>query len=1250
MANPMPRCTIYTAVWGDAYVDTFLKFNVRSLLDGGNLPAFSKQVKTQYLIITTKRDRTTLQLSPIFRRLRACVTVRFRVLSKTLGGPIEWKNSAWEIATIEARKSGSYAMQMPPDVVWSRGSLRHLASLIVAGKKAIFLNWHLRAVADLFLPDIAEKFPDLEKSIGISSRELVMLNCRYSHPLNGAYLRDSPAYPYWSEMVFWPVLGSGMLMHVLALSPFVFDTSEIKLNEKRLIEGRVAADDLAFVTDSDDAHMVSLAEQGKDRHFFERGEPLEITRVVWWWLQHDTDVTDQLVRRPFRLRLAAGDETRWQRTEQIARAFIHRLIATREMYRIWHVANDLGLSQARRIIAHGLSLGLAGAIVRDEPLTILLPTDTDPSMRGLNEPALDRLLCGRKSNLIRQFRKQVIPSSALASADLEKISRQEQKTWKVRDLSGVTRNVSMVPGQRFKFEHVEIRDGPISIGQHTVYVIGESPVVDDYSVVDDPDDTKLVQDVTNLPPDSPGAEIKPTGDAGKEDAGKAIPTRGRGNGPATDRGEIANWLRRAVTIIATPSQEANHEVLRADSHVPDDIPGMLIIALPKTDTVLFQTTLREGLGRQKIDFPSSEPLPYANIPDEGINLLKDEKAIYVIQFSPNRWNLTEIGERLDRVVVHLCDPRQALISQCQFIPGNYTHIDSVTGKHLEKPDKDVDWSVSAQVDWQIDHYLQYQIEWIHGWVLAAKELVPRTKFLFTTQEELVDDQTSFINKILDFYGISHERFVYPPSPNSGEMSHRAGQASEWQQKMSWPQIHRATTMIPASLFERFGWPEMDAIRDSIGSPTAGSEARPAEGTTAKVTAKDGRICIHHIGGRGGTGRFPALSAFQSDFHEFLYEADPEATSQIDADTPDRAMRTIWPVCVLDETSTLKFPVLYNPDASSVCAVNSTFLRDYKYLGEGPIDLDVGSWQTVTEHAVKVTSLDDFLKSEPFSTYPDFLSVNTQGSEARILRGAETILNRATIAIMTEVSFIPIYDSQASCDEIDQVLRRNDFDLARVLPHGDRSRSFPDNGDVIRPPIGLRGGGITAQGDLLYFKSPRAILERHRSPVLDLAKACFLGFVYHHFDYAFACATLIGRAGGLKETPARVELRGYVSFVEQYIRCLDIYEDVYVLDWTQLFQVGDRRAEEDVCAAYFKAVDPERFCSAMQRLTAPDHIGIEEVACRFGLKEQAESLKYYRLSSAWETLRYLGLTELTADWVEIRLKLDRLKLNTEARPD
>jgi len=84
-----------------------------------------------------------------------------------------------------------------------------------------------------------------------------------------------------------------------------------------------------------------------------------------------------------------------------------------------------------------------------------------------------------------------------------------------------------------------------------------------------------------------------------------------------------------------------------------------------------------------------------------------------------------------------------------------------------------------------------------------------------------------------------------------------------------------------------------------------------------------------------------------------------------------------------------------------------------------------TWGTVKEQIPVTTKrLDDVAEV----TQMDFLKMDVQGAEREVLAHGRTKL-RDTVAIQTEVSFVPLYQGQPSFGEIDLVLRELGF-----LPH------------------------------------------------------------------------------------------------------------------------------------------------------------------------------------------------------------------------
>lgn len=241
----------------------------------------------------------------------------------------------------------------------------------------------------------------------------------------------------------------------------------------------------------------------------------------------------------------------------------------------------------------------------------------------------------------------------------------------------------------------------------------------------------------------------------------------------------------------------------------NEIPGIFVASLPKSGTVFLSDSLCRGLGKKPLGFPSGGLFPWATIPHEGVNTLIRNKSVYVIHCSPSRYNRIELSSRLDKMVVHVRDPRQALISFSHFLPALLERLDPEYGLHLGVPEDYLSRSYSSQLDWLCDHYFMYQVKWIEGWLDAMKDSEFKTNILFTCHEDLQRDQKTFFERILCFYSIPIEWFHLPPTPCKGHQNFRKGYTDEWKQALTETQALKISNMIPCQLYEYFKWERLE---------------------------------------------------------------------------------------------------------------------------------------------------------------------------------------------------------------------------------------------------------------------------------------------------------------------------------------------------------------------------------------------------------------------------------------------------------
>lgn len=236
-------------------------------------------------------------------------------------------------------------------------------------------------------------------------------------------------------------------------------------------------------------------------------------------------------------------------------------------------------------------------------------------------------------------------------------------------------------------------------------------------------------------------------------------------------------------------------------------PPILFSGMPRAGSVFIYHALVRGMGKAGVGGVMAGAFPNFTLCQEGFQLMLFQRATSHTHLGPTEFNMREISQRyhLDRMYIHVRDPRQALLSWHDFLPGVLTSLDPTQAFHYRMPSEYLDWNSDQQLDWLVDNWLPVITDWIVGWARAPEQDYFKTEILFTTFEEMVADQTTFFNRILDFYGIDRDLFT-PPEAKRGVSNYRKGDTHTWRKIMTPSQQRRAAEIVPAWLIERFNWP------------------------------------------------------------------------------------------------------------------------------------------------------------------------------------------------------------------------------------------------------------------------------------------------------------------------------------------------------------------------------------------------------------------------------------------------------------
>jgi len=241
------------------------------------------------------------------------------------------------------------------------------------------------------------------------------------------------------------------------------------------------------------------------------------------------------------------------------------------------------------------------------------------------------------------------------------------------------------------------------------------------------------------------------------------------------------------------------------------------------------------------------------------------------------------------------------------------------------------------------------------------------------------------------------------------------------------------------------------------------------------------ICIVDVGARGG---------FQSHWDGIRelctfvgFEPDPVEAKRLSTNAQSNERYLAHALSSQEGTAILHH-----------CAVpsrSSLYEPNLEVLGE-LYGTTTSLFSSERTESIPVTALDSLLARGDLPA-PNFLKLDTQGSELDILKGALDVLDGPLCAIETEVEFVPLYRGQPLFSDIDPFLRAAGYALVGFTSQftkydvrfGDRPNRTNETlfqfakawASKLAPPNGkLNSFSQLIYGDALYVRSPREYLR------------------------------------------------------------------------------------------------------------------------------------------------------------------------------
>ena len=248
------------------------------------------------------------------------------------------------------------------------------------------------------------------------------------------------------------------------------------------------------------------------------------------------------------------------------------------------------------------------------------------------------------------------------------------------------------------------------------------------------------------------------------------------------------------------------------------------------------------------------------------------------------------------------------------------------------------------------------------------------------------------------------------------------------------------------------------------------------------------ISLIDVGSRGGVQKKWLI--FKNNLDVIGFEPDNGEYNNLKKnDFPG----TIYNIGLWKEKGNIEF------NLTRVGRCSSILEPDREVLNEFP---DLDRFDVVKKTNISVDTLDNILNLSnqlENEVFPDFIKLDTQGTELSILQGMKRTLNRSIFGIEIEVNFLPMYANQPLFNEIDQFLHNRGFQLFDIKKHYWKRKCG----------LGFDGSmkGQIAHGDALYFRKPdiyvNILKNMNDSCRVRLLKSVAIALFFGYSDYSIS---------------------------------------------------------------------------------------------------------------------------------------------------
>lgn len=228
------------------------------------------------------------------------------------------------------------------------------------------------------------------------------------------------------------------------------------------------------------------------------------------------------------------------------------------------------------------------------------------------------------------------------------------------------------------------------------------------------------------------------------------------------------------------------------------------------------------------------------------------------------------------------------------------------------------------------------------------------------------------------------------------------------------------------------------------------------------------------------------NSIANDITVTAFEPDPREFIKLKSSS----RRKYFNYALNDVSSDIKYHIARSTGKSSLFLPDTQELSKYNDPGR----FDIVGEEIIPSSRVKTL---DMLIEEGLVNDPDFLKIDTQGSELKIMKGGSHSFMKRMFGAKVEVEFIRMYKGQPLFRDIDAFMAEQGFRLIDLKRNYWKKKYFKD----------YKGKGPLAFGDALYLREPGDFvrsLKGSSEPGYERAKAlkaAIICLVYKLYDLA-----------------------------------------------------------------------------------------------------------------------------------------------------